>query len=346
MLATLTILPGTTGALTDVTTVRIHFEIPSVTIIPAVASFRGSCDLWATGENLTLLAAEATRTSLETSPAECTMVLTILGLDVAIPTIATTPLGRSSLAFPIPLADVSVDLLTSLASTTRISTPSVATVEPENLTWTAWGARTLTVAGSPGEGGRVETTMNSTFTYSVSLGLTIAFFGAPLVQANLTSLGSYLGTPSLETSLVVDLVPRALQLVGVEAITHEAATVTWSGVVDADVIRLELLVEGGGWNVTYRIEDPSSASLRISVIPETAYVVRIVVVDEAGQRSTSSALAFTSLEAPEVPPTDGETDGTVSGRQVDAMIGVLVALAALAAVVGYGIGFLRGRRSE
>lgn len=326
--------------------VRIHFEIPTVTVIPALATFRASCDLWAEGEEAVLLSGAVGRVDLGAQPGNCTMVLNILGLDVVIPTITTTPLGRSSFVFPIPLADVSVDLETALDSNTIVAPADVAYVTPSEIPWPSWGVQRLAVTGAAGEGELLRGELNTTFTYSVRLGLTVAFFGAEVYHADLSSLGAYRGTPSLETDVVVDLVPHVLSLGTPEDVTHANATLTWSGTVDADVDHLELWVVGGGWNVSYRVDDPAVQRLTISVVPSTAYRVWLRAVDGSGQASTSAAGDFVSASAP--PPDDGNADGGngLSPASGDALTIALVALAVLAALVGYGVGLLRGRRRD
>ncbi len=333
----------------DLRLVTVHFDVAQTTILAGVADFRASCDVIASGEDVALRDNESARTTVAGNAGNCSMVLVLFGVDVAIPTINTTPLGKSSLYLPglaiatLGIVDVSLDLQTSLNSTTRVEDPAVASVEPQNLSWSAWGAQRLEVRGAHGFGDVAATELNTTFTYRASLGLTVYALGVVLYHADLTDLGSYVGVPSLTTDVTVDLLPDPLTLGDPEDVTYDGATLRWSGTPAADVDHLDVWIAGGGLNVSYRLPDVRASSLRVPLRAETRYLAWVVVVDRAGQASASNVVAFTTPAAPalEVPPPP--TQESLEARANAAVVGTVVALAIVAVIVAFALGEVRGR---
>jgi len=348
--ASVLLLPPVSAAASgDLRLVTVHFDVGQTTILAGVADFRASCDVIASGEDIALRDNESARTTVAATAGNCSMVLVLFGVDVTIPTINTTPLGKSSLYLPglaiatLGIVDVSVDLQTSLNSTTRAEDPAVASVEPQELPWPAWGAQRLEVRGAHGFGDFAATKLNTTFTYRVSLGLTVYALGVVLYHADLTDLGSYVGLPSLRTDVTVDLLPSPLALGDPEDVTHEGATLRWSGTADADVDHLEVWVAGGGLNASYRLPDLRASSLRVPLRAEVRYLAWVVVVDRAGQASASNVVAFTTpaAPAPEVPPPPSQE--SLEARANAAIVGTVVVLAIVAVIVAFALGEIRGR---
>lgn len=325
-------------------TADVHFEVPQRDLITNVAAVRASCNLTASGEPLTVLANGSARSTLAASPGPCTIVLVLVGNDIALPVFNTTPLGRSSFYLPgistvtLGIVDLSVDLVTSLNSTSRVE-DGIADVVPREIAWPTWGAERILVHGEDGLGSVVDSSLNTTFTYRMWLALTVYGFSIELYHVDLGEIGSVAGTPSLRTAVAVDLRPHALVLGPAEGTRSDGATLSWSGTVDVDVHHLELWLVDASGNVTVRL---SLTATRANVIlrPSTAYQAWIVPIDRAGQATPSNRIAFESLAA----PVDGGS--SVGGLGTSAFTWTMVALAVLAGIVGYAVGFLRGRRGE
>lgn len=322
----------------------IHFEVPQTDLIPNVAAVRASCDLNASGESLTVLANGSVRSTLAASAGPCKIVLVLVGADVTLPVFNTTPIGRSSFYLPgistvtLGIVDLSVDLVTSMNSTSRVET-DIADVSPREIAWSSWGAQRIVVHGEDALGSVETSLLNTTFTYRMYLSLTVYALSIELYHMDLAEIGSFAGTPSLRTGLSVDLRPHALVLAPVEAIRHDQATLTWSGAVDPDVDHLELWLSDGTHHVPVRLA-PTAIRTDVLLRPATQYEAWIVAVDSSGQGSPSNRIEFESAKAP------GETGPTpLGGLGSSAFAWTMVAVAILLGIVGYAWGFLRGRKS-
>jgi hypothetical protein len=338
-------VPASATPIPDFVYADIHFEVPQTDLIPNVAAVRASCDLNASGEPLTVLANGSVRSTLAASPGPCAIILVLGGVDVTLPVFNTTPIGRSSFYLPgistitLGFVDLSVDLVTSMNSTSRVET-DIADVAPQEIAWSSRGAERIVVHGEDALGGVETSLLNTTFTYRMSLSLTIYVLSIALYHMDLAEIGSFVGTPSLRTDLSVDLRPHALVLAAAESIGHDRATIVWSGFVDPDVDHLELWLSDGTHNVTVRL--PSTA-VRTDVLlrPATPYQAWIVAVDSSGQENPSNGIAFDSAAAP------GETGSTpLGGLGSPAFAWSMIAVSILLGVIGYALGFLRGRKSE
>lgn len=325
----------------------IHFEVPGHDIIPLVAALRASCDVIASGEPLALRDNETVRTTIAAAPGNCSMILILFGVDVAIPTIKTTPIGQSSFFIPgattitLGVVDVSLDLQTSLNSTARPVDAGAASVAEPNTTWGSWGAARLVVRGAHGFGGVLTSALSTSFTYSFALGITIWVAGILKYQVYVADFGRYAGSAALVTPLSVDLVPHPLSLGPATGVTSAAATLNWTGTVDSDVDHLELWLTSSGTNISYRIGNPHLTALSVDLKPATAYTARIVAVDGSNQETVSGTVSFRTLIAPSPSPPPGPTYTESQANLVVA--GTFLFIALLAALVAYGFGRVRGR---
>ena len=347
LLAACLALPGTgTAQLPPLVTQTVHFEVPGHDLIPRVAAFRASCDVATSGEPLALRDNETVRTTVAAAPGNCSMILILFGVDVAIPTIKTTPIGRSSFYIPgattitLGVVDVSLDLQTALNSTVHTIDPGVASVDEPNATWGNWGATRLVVHGAHGYGGVLTSTLSTMFTYSLALGITIWIAGIQSYQTSIADFGHYPGTPPLVTPLSVDLLPHPLTLGPATAVTYAGATLNWTGTVDTDVDHLELWLTTESSNVSYRA-DPHRTSLSVDLRAATTYAARVVAVDGAGQETVSPAVSFRTLAAPSPAPPPAPT--TTESQANLVVVGTFGFIALLAALVAYGFGRVRGR---
>jgi hypothetical protein len=347
LLAALLVLPTPTAAqLPPLVTQTIHFEVPGHDLIPLVAAFRASCDIVASGEPLALKDNESTRTTIAASPGNCSMILILFGVDVAIPTISTTPMGRSSFYIPgastisLGVVDVSLDLRTSLNSTAYVGDPNAATLGGQGVDWGTWGATRLVVHGAHGYGGFLASNLTTEFTYSLALGITLWIAGIETYHTDLADFGHYLGDHALVTPLSVDLLPHPLALGPATQVTYAGARLSWTGTVEPDEDHLELWIASGQGNVSYGIEDPHTTGLNVDLRAATTYTARIVAVDHAGQESISPAITFRTLSAPPAEPSPAPTYTESQANLVVTATFLFIAL--LAALVGYGFGRLRG----
>lgn len=352
MLTALLVLPApATAALPPLVVQSVHFEVPGQNLIPGVAAFRASCDVNASGEPLSLLDNQTIRTTISAAPGACSMILILFGVEVGIPTITTTPIGRSSYYIPglslgtLGLGDVSLDLQSSLNSTSRVADSGAASLDAEAVNWSSWGAHRLMVQGAHGSGNRIISAINTTFTYSLDLGLTVWIAGIQVYQAGLAAFGAYQGTPALLTPLSVDLLPHRLTLGPAHDVSDHAATLNWTGTIDSDMDHLELWVDGGGLNVSYRITDRVTSAMTVPLKANTDYRSWIVVVDESGQAVASPVVSYRTLTAPVSPPSTTPTPPpTYTEAQANLIvIGTFAFIAVLAALVAYGFGRTRGR---
>lgn len=320
---------------------NVHFEVPATDLIPMVAAVRASCDVNASGEPIVLLANGTARSTLAASPGPCAIALILFGQEVVLPVFNTTPIGTNSFYLPgistvsLGIVDLSIDLVTRLNSTSRIAS-GIANVAPEEIPWSSWGARRILLHGEDGMGSVAESEMNTTFTYTLSLALTVYALSIPVYHVDLVQIGSFAGSPSLVTGVSVDLRPHALLLNAPTAVSYDRATFGWTGTVDSDVDHLELRLTGPSTDVSYVL--PATA-VRAEVLlrPSTQYVVRIVAIDQAGQAASSEAVEFDSAGAPAP---------AVIAQGSPAIMWTLVALAVLLGIVGYATGFLRGGKGD
>ncbi len=325
----------------------VHFEVPGRDLISGIAAFRASCDILVSGEPLSLPDNGTARATLLAAPGPCSMVLILFGVEVAIPTINTTPLGESSYFLPglslgtLGLADVSLDLVSALNSTSTITDPAAGALSPSEVTWTAWGAQRYVVHGAHAYGGVLATTIETPFSYALTLALTIYVAGLPVYQTGLAEFGRYVGAPALRTPLSVDLVPHPLTLGPATRITYGGASLNWTGAVDGDVDHLELWLTTEHTNVSYRIEEPRSSSLRVDLQPVTTYTAYIVAVDGSGQETVSAPVTFRTLTVP-APSTPTLPAYTESQANL-VVTGTFLFIALLAALIAYGFGRVRGR---
>jgi len=323
----------------------VGFEVPGTDLIPNVAAVRASCHLNASGEAIVLLANGTVRSTLAAAPGPCTIVLVLLGVDITLPIFNTTPLGRSSFYVPgiatlsFGIVDLTLDLVTSLNSTSRVA-GGIAAVSPEVVVWSTWGAHRISVDATDGVGSIARSDLNTTFTYTMSIALTVYLLSIELFHRDLAAIGSFDGTPSLVTGLSVNLRPHALALETPSNVDADSASLSWSGTVDSDVDHLELRLTDATSNVTYRVP-PTATHVDVLLRPSTHYEARIVSVDQAGQQTSSNAVEFESAAAPASPsPSPIEAQGN------PVVTWTLVALGVLAAVVAYALGSLRRRKDD
>jgi len=347
LLAVLLLTPTSTSADgLDLTTVSVHFEMPPADIA-GIASLRGSCDVLATGENVSLRSGEVLRTTIGAEAGPCAMVLSLFGVDVPLP-VSTTPLGRSSFYLPglatvtLGIIDLSLDLVTGLNSTTTSANPAAAEAYPRNVTWPSWGATRILLNATTGYGDVLETRLTTTFTYTVSLALTVYALSIVLYQVGLTSLGAYPGSLALDTALTLDLVPHPPTIDVPTGITDDGANLSWSLAGDSDLDHLEVWADDGTYNVSYQIADPAATAFRVPLEPETTYRVWVVAVDGAGQSSASGAVTVrTSAE-----PAPEEPSSPLAPESLDGLTWALVGFAIAGTVLGYLVGVLRGRKFD
>ncbi len=331
-------------------TQTVHFDVQGGDLIPGVAAFRASCDAIASGEPLSLLDNETTPTTISASAGNCSMILILFGQDVAIPTITTTPIGRSSYYIPglsfisIGIVDVSLDLQSSLNSTSKVVDPAAGAVAQEEVGWASWGAHRLLVQGAHGYGASLSSSLQTTFTYALSLGLTIWVAGIQTYQAPLQDFRAVQGTPSLSTPFAVDRLPHPLTIGPAQGITSKGASLNWTGTVDSDMEHLELWVTDGTTNLSFRITDRVASSMDVPLRSETTYHAWIVQVDGGGQRTTSNVISFRTLATP--PPSEPTPTPTPVYTENQANLVVVLTfafIAILGSLVAYGFGRTRGR---
>lgn len=322
-----------------------HFDVPTTDVIPGVAEVRASCDVNASGEPLVLLSNETARSIVGTSAGPCAIVLVLFGTDVALPGFDTTPLGRSAFYLPglstvtLGVVDLSVDLVTSLNSTSRVA-DGIAAADPSEIGWPTWGAQRIALHAVDGTGSIARSELNTTFTYTMSVALSVYAVSVELYHVDLKRLGSFAGAPSLVTDLSVDLKPHSLTLSAPDRVASDQASFSWSGTVDSDVDHLELWLTDGTGNGSYKL--PSTAShADVLLRPATHYEARIVTVDGAGQQGMSNGIAFDSPSAGTSP-----AQGPIEAQGNPVVTWTLVTLAVFAGVVGFMAGLLRGRKSD
>lgn len=338
------------AALPDLVTQTVHFDVTGGDLIRGVAGFLASCDAVASGEPTALLDSESMRTTIAAAPGSCSMNLLLFGQNVPIPTISTTPIGRSSYYIPglsfatIGVVDVSLDLQSSLNSTTAVADAAVAAVAAQDVNWSAWGAQRLVVQGTHGYGSVAASSLSTTFTYRLSLGLTIWVAGFQAYQAGLRDFGAYTGTPDLVTPVTVDLLPHPLLVGPAQDVTDQGASLNWTGTVEADMDHLEVWVTDGATNVSYRITDRVASSLQVRLRAETTYAAGIAAVDHGGQATPSNVISFRTLATP--PPAEPAPTPTPTYTEGQANLIVVLTfsfIALLAALAAYGFGRTRGR---
>jgi len=191
------------------------------------------------------------------------------------------------------------------------------------------------VQASDAYGGRVVTEIETRFTWSLSLGLTVWALSVPLLQVGLTSLGAVQGAPALATPLVIDLRPPPLDLQGPEDLAHDGATFRWNRTLTEDADHHELWVDDGTNRLAHHLAS-TSTEMRVALRPATAYEVWLDVVDEAGQRGTSERISFDTPSA----------HADVAAQGLDPVSLALLLTGGLAAAVGYAIGIFRRRSGE
>jgi hypothetical protein len=326
----------------EFTVATIRFEIAQRDLIPGIAAVRAVCDVSASGEALILVANESEHSTFAVAAGPCSIVLALVGIDLAIPVLNATPLGTHSFYLPgvatatLGVIDVSLDLVASLQSTSWIE-DGIGGVSPRDIVWPAWGAQRIRVQGHDGVGGVAVSNLRTDFTYRMSLGLSVYALSLRLYHADLAEIASVVGTTSLATPFAVDLRPHPVVLAPAEDIRHDRATLSWSGSVDADVDHLELWLSEERSDMMVRL--PASASTSdVLLRPATAYRAWVVAVDASGQRTSSNEVAFESAAAPAALGPAGSLASDLAWT--------LVALAIFAAFGGYAVGFIRRRKGD
>jgi hypothetical protein len=143
----------------------------------------------------------------------------------------------------------------------------------------------------------------------------------------------------------MDLLPHPLTLGPARGVTYQGATLNWTGTIDSDMDHLELWVEGGGTNVSYRITDRVASAMTVPLKADTAYRSWIVAVDGSGQSVASPVVNFRTLSVPPAPPsTTPAPPPTYTEAQANLIVvGTFGFIAVLAGLVAYGFGRTRGR---
>src|SRR5205823_3195314 len=113
---------------------------------------------------------------------------------------------------------------------------------------------------------------------------------------------------------------------------------SWTGTADSDVDHLELWLSDGQSDGMVRL--PASASRsEVLLRPATSYRAWIVSVDASGQGTPSNEITFESAGTPAATAPVGFLGGS-------AFTWTMVALAILAAFVGFAVGLLRRRKGD
>lgn len=324
----------------------VYFGLPRTQVVSGL-DFEAACRVSVAYEGISMLDEEAAGSFLSAGPGPCSISVYILGVQVQLPILNPTPLGRFSFMIPgvggitFGLAEVSVDLLTSLFAN---YTGSLATVTPSpmTVTWNRWGSAALSfTAHSGAEGNTLSLDVPYTLSMGFAVGVSVYFLGARIFSADLASLGSIAGTPVVRLPAQIDVKPTHVSVVSATATSAHSLMINWSANSDSDFGSYRIRVDDGrSPPLTILVEDPRSTTLTVPAVPSTDYTVSILVVDRAGQPSSTSPSA--SATTPQPPPSPS---GPISQElnPVSLVIGFAALLAgiALGFVAGWGV---RGRR--
>lgn len=337
---------ATTLTASSVSQQTVDFGLPRTQVVSGL-DLEAACQVVATYEGLVILDGQSAGAFISVDPGQCAITVYVLGVALSLPILDETPLGRYHFDIVgvtianFGIADVSVDLLTSLAANYAGSSP-VISPEPVALSWTQWGTSALTVAADSGSSGD-SLFLSAPYAVSMTFGVgaSVQALGLTVWSANLATLGAVAGTPSLSIPVTVDLRPSTVAVSGGWAPSPYSLQVNWTPNTDSDFAGYRIAVQDNGSPpVVYSDVSQASSSITVPAEAGQTYTVTVVAVDQAGLASAQSTVSISTPLLSSVP-------AVVSGAAApDAtLVAVVFTLAVgVAAFLGYLAGRRRSRR--
>ncbi len=333
---------ATTLTASSVSQQTVDFGLPRTQVVSGL-DIEAACQVAATYGGLSVLDGQSADTFISVGPGQCAITVYVLGVALSLPILDETPLGRYHFDIVgvtianFGIADVSVDLLTSLAANYAGSS-QVINAQPVALGWSQWGTSTVTVAADSGGSGD-SLTLSAPYTVAMTFGVgaSVQALGLTVWSANLVTLGAVAGTPSVAIPVSVDLRPSSVPLTGGWAPSPYSLQVNWTPNSDSDFSEYRITVqENGTAPLVYTDNSQASSSLTMPAEPGRTYAIGVVAVDQAGLVSSRSVVTVTT---PPSPSTTGNLSeaGMPNGTQI-------VVLFLLAAIVAGILGYLAGQR--
>lgn len=227
--------------------------------------------------------------------------------------------GNISTGVSVTQTTTSVADTTAPANVTNLVTSNI-TATGTTLTWTA-STSSDTVGYDIYNGATLITTVTGT-TYNAT-GLTQGTAYTFTVKAKDGAGNIATGTSVNVTTTVPDTTPpNPVTSLAIGTVTSNSVPVTWTLSSSNDVVNYEVAYSSDGGNqytVASALVNASSTAYTVDGLnPSTAYIIRVVAIDGAGNRSTPVTVnATTSAAADTTPPTvtASPAGGTYSATQ-------------------------------
>ncbi len=333
----------------SVSQATVDFGLPRTQVVSGL-DLEAACQVVVAYEGVNVLDGQSAGTFLTVDPGQCAITAYVLGVALSLPILDETPLGRYHFDIVgvtianFGIADVSVDLLTSLAAN-YAGGSQVISPEPASLAWSQWGTSTVTVAADSGSSGD-SLLLAAPYTISMAFGVgaSVQALGLTVWSANLVTLGAVAGTPSVTIPVSVDLRPSSVPVTGGWAPSPYSLQVNWTPNTDSDFAEYRISVrDNGSAAVEYADASQASSSLTVAAEPGRNYTVTVAAVDQAGLVSTQSVVTIPT-PLPASAPGNSQNIGTMGAPNATQVLVVLILTAVVAGILGYVVGRRRRRR--
>lgn len=316
----------------------VDFGVPQTTVVTGL-DFQATCSVVASYQGIVLLDESSSVGSIGVGPGSCSVVVTVLGVPISLPILKTTPLGRFSfllpVSLPLGLGDVSIDLVTGLYASYAGTSPALD-VAPHDIEWTSWGTTAFGLQSHAGtEGDLLALTAPYQLAMSFGVGVSVTVLGLRVFTVDLASLGSFIGSPVVDTPVTVDLRPTHVNIVAAAAPDSNSIQVSWTQNQDSDFASYRVVVNDDANRYVFVVDSQGTTSLTVPARPDKTYAVQVGVVDRAGQISSWSSGSVTT---PAAPPAQS------ASRGMDSFGAFLIPLTVIGWIVGPLVGWFAGRR--
>lgn len=336
------------AAASSVARQTVDFGLPRTQVVTGL-DLEAACQAVVTYEGVNVLDGQSADTFLSTDPGPCAITVYVLGVALSLPILDETPLGRYHFDIAgvtianFGIADVSVDLLTSL-SAGYAGDSQVISPEPVALSWPQWGTSAVTVAAnSGGSGDSLSLSAPYTFSMAFGVGASVQALGITVWSANLATLGAVAGSPAIPIPVSVDLRPSSVSVTGHWAPSPYSIQVNWTPNTDTDFAAYRIAVQSNDSGpLVYEEYSQAASSATLPAEPGRNYTVTVAAVDQAGLVSASFVVV---IHTP-VPAASNTAGGVASSGAPDLtlMLVLFVAILVGSNVVSYRLGRHRRRQ--
>ena len=326
----------------------VDFGLPRTQVVTGL-DLEAACQAIVTYQGVNVLDGQSADTFLSTDPGPCAITVYVLGVALSLPILDEPPLGRYHFDIAgvtianFGIADVSVDLLTSL-SASYMGGSQVISPDPLGLSWSQWGTSTVTVAANSGASGdSLSLFAPYTFSMTFGVGASVQALGLTVWSANLATLGAVAGSPAIPIPVSVDLRPSSVSVTGHWAPSPYSIQVNWTLNTDTDFAAYRIAVQSNDSGpLVYEEYSQAAASSTLPAEPGRNYTITVAAVDRAGLVSAPFVVVI-HTPVPAAPNTAG---GVASSGAPDLSLLLVLFVAILVGsnAVSYRLGRHRRRQ--